>query len=294
MNDLSRRSFLRTTAGALTAGAVLGCKMFSKAGGDAHFTGLGRTGIQVSRLAMGTGTVGGKYHSNQTKLGMKTFVRLAHHAYDHGIAFFDTADTYGSHIYVREALKEIPRDKVTIMTKMWTRPNNYMLPRTADQFLNSFSRELGTDHFDIVLLHCMVSADWFTEMEAYCEGLSRAKERGIIRAHGVSCHSLAALEAAAKNSWVDVLLARINHAGVNMDDKPENVLPVLKTANERGAGILGMKIYGEGKLALPEQRQASLEFVWGSGLVHAITIGYEEPKQIDDTVKRVQAIFKSS
>src|SRR5215467_3516152 len=74
---------------------------------------LGSTGIRTSRLAMGTGTIGFGHHSNQTALGLKGLSDLLLNGYDNGLRFFDSADAYGSHPHVAEALKHVPRDKVT-------------------------------------------------------------------------------------------------------------------------------------------------------------------------------------
>src|SRR5438477_10176471 len=141
---------------------------------------LGRTGIQTSLLAMGTGTVGSGHHSNQTALGMKGLSDLLLNGYDHGLRFFDAADSYGSHPHVAEALKQVPRDKVTILTKTWARD-----PATARADLDRFRRELGTDHIDICLMHCLTEDDWTNRYKGVMDVLSEAKEKGIIRAHEI-------------------------------------------------------------------------------------------------------------
>lgn len=79
---------------------------------------LGKTGLKVSRIAIGTGTKGWNYQSNQTRLGLDNFVKMAHHGYERGICFFDMADMYGSQPFVGKVLKELPREKLTLMTKM--------------------------------------------------------------------------------------------------------------------------------------------------------------------------------
>jgi aryl-alcohol dehydrogenase-like predicted oxidoreductase len=223
---------------------------------------------------------------------MKNFVGLAESAYDSGITFFDVADTYGSHTYLREALKIIPREKVVILTKIWTAPNDWFAVQETSIVLDRFRREIGTDYLDIVLLHCQVSPNWLTETQRMRDALSQAKAKGLIRAHGVSCHTFEALKAAAASDWVDILLARINHTGSAMDDTPQNVMPVLKQAHDRGAGVIGMKIFGAGTLANESQRQISLEYVWKSGYVDAMTIGFENVGQIGDTINRVNGILK--
>jgi len=253
---------------------------------------LGKSGIQVSRLAWGTGTHGWKFVSDQTKLGTKGFIELAQRAYDSGITFFDVADIYGSHKYLRDALKFIPREKIVIMTKIWTRSNDWLEYQGAQVALDRFRKEIGTDFLDIVLLHCQISPDWETEFKKARDVLSKAKADGIIRAHGVSCHTLDALKTTANSDWVEILLSRINHTGVRMDDKPEKVMAILKQAHDSGKGVLGMKIFGCGGLVEEEQREASLKYVLASGNVDAMTIGFENAGQIDDTIKRINRILK--
>src|SRR3984893_1055466 len=172
---------------------------------------LGSTGIKTSRLAMGTGTVGSGGHSHQTALGVKGLSDLLLNGYDHGLRFFDAADSYRSHPHVAEALKHVPRDKVTVLTKSWARDAATM---RAD--LDRFRRELGTEYLDVCLMHCVTDADWTDRYKGVMDVLSEAKQKGVIRAHGCSCHSIEALPAAAKSPWVEVDLARINPIGSHM------------------------------------------------------------------------------
>jgi len=290
MGIISRRSFLRKSVlGTVLVSSGLFTQRRLIAAGDERIdtVELGKTGIKVSRLAWGTGTKGTKFQSRQTKLGLKEFHKIADCALACGINFFDSADQYGTHSYFRAALKKYPRDKFILLTKMWTQPSEWMKTLTATRFLEIFLEELAMDYIDIVLLHGMTSADWPAEMESFCLELSRAKEKGIIRAHGVSCHSLEALKTAAQSEWVDILLARINNIGARMDDKPDVVMPILKQAHDAGKGVLGMKVYGCGELIKEEQREGSLKFVLGSGNVDALTIGFENVEQIADTIKRI-------
>src|SRR5437764_9930162 len=184
---------------------------------------LGSTGIQTSRLAMGTGTVGSGHHSHQTSLGIKGLSDLLLNGYDHGLRFFDSADSYGSHPHVAEALKHVPRDKLTVLTKTWARD-----AANARADLDRFRRELGTDYMDICLMHCLTEGDWTERFKGVMDVLSEAKEKGIIRAHGCSCHSIEALRAAAKSPWVQVHLVRINPIGSHMDADPETLISVIR------------------------------------------------------------------
>ena len=243
---------------------------------------LGKTGIQVSLVGMGTGSVGSGQASNQTRLGVQGFTKVVRHALDQGICFFDVADQYGSHTYLREALKGVPRDQYVIQTK--THATNVA---DARSHLERYRMELGVDYIDILLLHCMTKEGWPAENRGSMEYLMQAKEEKLIRAHGTSCHGMHPLRTSAKNPFVEVDLARINPEGLIMDDrKPDEVASVLEEMHNAGKGIVGMKILGEGKINTPERKDASLRYVLGLGTVNAFIIGFESTDQIDDLLKR--------
>jgi aryl-alcohol dehydrogenase-like predicted oxidoreductase len=243
---------------------------------------LGKTGIQVSLVGMGTGSVGSGQASNQTRLGVQGFTKVVRHALDRGICFFDVADQYGSHTYLREALKGVPRDQYVIQTK--THATNVA---DARSHVERYRMELGVDYIDILLLHCMTKKGWPAENQGSMEYLMRAKEEKLIRAHGTSCHGMDPLHTSAKNPFVEVDLARINPEGLIMDDrKPDEVASVLEEMHNAGKGIVGMKILGEGRINTPERKDASLRYVLGLGTVNAFIIGFESPDQIDDLLKR--------
>ena len=243
---------------------------------------LGSTGIKTSRLAMGTGTVGSGHHSHQTSLGVKGLSDLLLNGYDKGLRFFDAADTYGSHPHVAEALKHVPRDKVTVLTKTFSRD-----PASARADLDRFRRELGTDYLDLCLMHCVTEADWTDRYKGVMDVLSEAKEKGIIRAHGCSCHTIEALRAAAKSPWVEVDLARINPVGAIMDADPATVVGVLKEMKAAGKAVIGMKILGQG--ALRNRQDEGIKFALSLGLLDAFTIGAESKTEQEDLIRRIAA-----
>ncbi len=243
---------------------------------------LGKSGVQVSLVGMGTGTVGSGQASNQTRLGVKEFTKVVRHAIDQGVCFFDVADQYGSHTYLREALKGVPREQYVIQTK--THATN--VP-DARSHLERYRMELGVDYIDILLLHCMTKDGWPAENQGSMDYLMQAKQDKIIRAHGTSCHGMDPLRTAAKTPFVEVDLARINPEGLIMDDrKPDEVASVLEEMHNAGKGIVGMKILGEGRITTPERKDASLRYVLGLGTVNAFIIGFENTGQIDDLLKR--------
>jgi len=251
---------------------------------------LGRTGIKVSRLAQGTGWNGGARSSAHTRLGEKAFTKLIRHSLDRGITLMDTADLYGAHPYVRTALDGVPRDKYRLMSKIWPRKAFWNSPSGgATEEVNRFRKELKTDVIDICLIHCMTNTEWPNTFERIRDELSEMKQKGAVRAVGVSCHDLGAMKVAASHPWTDVILARINNVGkeAEMDGSAEEVATVLKQARKNGKVVLGMKIFGAGKLVKPEQKDASLKYVLGNELVDAITVGMMKPTEVDDTIKRM-------
>ncbi|HEY1421926.1 MAG TPA: aldo/keto reductase [Candidatus Acidoferrum sp.] len=286
-----RRDFLHSTSRA-AAGALLSSSLIAKRlaavptlprkFSASETVTLGHTGIQTSRLAMGTGTVGSGHHSHQTALGIDGLSRLLLNGYDNGLRFFDTADSYGSHPHVAEALKQVDRTKVAILTKSWARSAPEM---RAD--LDRFRKELGTDHLDIMLMHCLTESDWTTRFEPVMDVLSEAKQKGIIRAHGCSCHSIEALRAAAKSPWVDVDLARINPVGAFMDAQPDTVVSVLREMKASGKAVIGMKILGQGTLR--DRQNEAIRFALGLDVLDAFTIGAESIAEQSDLVKRIAA-----
>jgi len=243
---------------------------------------LGNTGIKTSRLAMGTGTVGVGHHSHQTALGIAGLSALLLNGYEQGLRFFDAADSYGSHPHVAEALKHVPRDKVTILTKTFSRD---AVSARAD--LDRFRKELGTDYIDVCLMHCLTEDDWTERYKGVMDVLSEAKQKGVIRSHGCSCHSIEALRAAAKSPWVEVDLVRINPVGSHMDAEPETVLSVLREMRAAGKGLIGMKILGQGDLrGRPDE---ALKYALSLGLLDAFTIGAESKTEQDDLIRRIGA-----
>lgn len=306
MNTMKRRDFIRTTAlglggvalGAQTALAAADGAQTAKASYYDPYTTvpLGNTGLKFSRFCMGTGVRGGNRQSNHTRMGKEKLEGLFNDAYDRGVRWFDLADLYGTHPYLVSALKTIPRDKYGIVSKIWFRPGG--IPEKerpdADVVINRFLKELGTDYIDMVLLHCATSAKWNEELAGQMEIMTKLKDKGVIRAHGVSCHSLEALRTAAKEPWVQSVHARINPYGDSMDGKVEDVVAVLKDIKAAGKGVVGMKIVGEGKYRNSEEKlNKAANFVLGLGCVDVLNIGFEKTEEIDDFAARVKQVAKA-
>jgi aryl-alcohol dehydrogenase-like predicted oxidoreductase len=281
---MRRRDFL-VRSGQTIAATFLASKMAalpSKLSASDTVT-LGKTGIQTSRLAMGTGTVGWGGRSNQTGLGVVGLSNLLLNGYDNGLRFVDAADQYGSHPHVADALKHVKRDKVTVLTKTYARD-----PKSARADLDRFRRELGTDYLDVVLIHCVTEEDWTDRFRGVMDVLSEAKQKGVIRSHGVSCHSIGALRSATKSPWVEVDLVRINPVGAHMDADPDTVVSVMRQMKASGKALVGMKILGQG--AMRNQQDQALKYAVSLGLLDAFTIGAESKAEQDDLIRRISSL----
>ncbi len=287
---MRRRIFIRRMLGTVAAAGLARLSAAeSSASGSPAFRAtdpvrLGPRHIPATRLFLGTGSSGWRGSSNQTrKLGLDGLANYLRDAFRSGITSWDSADQYGSHPHLAKALQlGIPRDKITILTK-----SRAATPAAMRADIARFQRELGTDVIDILLLHCLEDPKWPASMRGVMDVVSEYQEKGIIRSKGVSCHSIGALEAAAAEPWVEIDLARINPRGAVMDAPPETVVPVLRAMKHAGKGVIGMKIFGAGRLL--GEKQECLNYVLNLGCVDAFTIGCENSAQLAEVVSLIAA-----
>jgi len=284
MSTLSRREFL---AGAAAAGATAMAGLRTLAAPSApkvvkgtDLVTLGKSKIKTTVLGIGTGTHGGR---EQRELGEEGFVKLARHAYDRGIRYIDTADAYRMHPFVRAALKELPREEIFVQTKTGAKD-----AQKAKDDIERFRRQLDTDYLDSLLMHAMGKGTWPTDMRPVMDMLYEAKQKGRVRAVGISNHSFEALAASVEPDWLDVNLVRINPFDLHMDGPHDEVAAQIKKIHQEGRGVIGMKVYGEGDFENDQQRLQSLKYVLGLGCVHAFTIGFVSPQQIDETLDLIE------
>jgi 1-deoxyxylulose-5-phosphate synthase len=308
MRKLSRREFLEAavaTAGASSAGAVI-FKGWHPATltsiseiGDTNATfslvrsmtptsqvSLGKSGLRVSMVGIGTGSIGWGHRSNQTQLGQSEFTQLTRHAFDRGINFFDLADSYGSHPYFAEAMKGVPRDRYIIQTKTDNRD-----PQGAREDIDRFLRELRTDYIDSLIIHCVTIPDWSVRYRGVMDVFAQAKRQGKIRAHGVTCHNFGALQAAAASDWVQINQVRWNPARVHMDADVETARALFQKMRAKGQGMIGMKVVGQGDLLDGARKLSPAEcfrFQVQSGVVDAFVVGVESTSHIDELLHGTQ------
>jgi len=299
MQDLTRRKFIQqSVVGATCLWAGCTSPITQPEPNAADRVRLGDKGIRVPRVAMGTGTLGWKRASDQTRLGKEKFTRLVAQGVERGAAFIDAADLYGSHEFVKHALKNasIPREQVAILSKVWFGEAPEMTPtHTARPEVERFLKEMGVEWIDICLIHCVQDPDWPGQLERMRDELSELKQRGLVRAVGCSCHTHAAMRVAAEHPWVDVILARINpeHKRMDEDAGTDEVATTLKMARANGKGVIGMKIFGCGDIKTKEGRKASLEYALHGGLVDSMTIGFTAPEQISEAMDHIDGILKN-
>jgi 1-deoxyxylulose-5-phosphate synthase len=297
MSRPTRRSFLAATFGA-AALSRLGAQPKKRLATD-RVT-LGKSNVKVTRLALGTGTHGGRV---QRELGQEGFTSLVRHAYDRGIRFFETAESYhGMPEMLGIALKGLPRESYTLMTK-------YSTPASGDPSgnpgpkIDSFRRQLQSEYIDILLLHCLRPPTWENDYRSLQDGFSEAKSKKVILAHGASVHGLPALRTIPGNQWLDLMLMRINHNGTRMDTPDQRDVDALGDVDEvtahtrkihgQGMGVIGMKLCGEGRFTQAGEREAAMKYVMNLGSVDAVTIGFKSTAEIDEAIDRMNRVMNA-
>lgn len=258
---------------------------------------LGKSGLNTSLIGYGTGVHGGNRSSFLTRQGTSKSIATLRYSMERGMNFFDCADTYGTHGLLKTALKGMDRESLTISSKIWTRGGGIPDKEKpdADIVVDRFRKEIGTDYLDLVQIHCMVDADWTDTMRKQMDILEDLKSRGIIRAHGVSVHSLSAMKAALNDPWVDVIHVRINPYGIAMDKPdPAEVVEVIHKLHASGKGVIGMKLVGDGEFRNDSEKiDNSLKFVLGLGSVDMMIIGFETENEIDNYLERTETALKN-
>ncbi len=296
MSHSTRRDFLKVgvAAGVLSRTGLALAAPTKRSATD--WVTLGKSNVKVTRLAFGTGTFSGK---TQRDLGQPEFTRLVRYAYDQGIRFFETAESYhGMPEMLSVALKGLPRDSYRLMTKYSTPASGDPTPK-----IDQFRKQLGTEYIDILLLHCLRPPTWSTDYKSLQDGFSEAKNKKVILTHGASVHGLPALQTFPGNQWLEIAMIRMNHNGTRMDtpgmqdlDVPGNVDQVVahtKQVHAQGMGVISMKLCGEGRFTNAEDRDKAMKFAMNLGCVDAVTIGFKNTAEIDDAIARMNRVMNS-
>ncbi len=289
MTHYSRRDFLKTglAAGALAGAGRLPLRAERETATD--WITLGKSNVKVTRLAFGTGTFGGQV---QHDLGQEQFTRLVRYAYDHGVRFFETAESYdGMHEMLGVALKGIPRESYRLMSKVTTSPGV-----DPQEKIDELRKLANTDYFDIMLLHWQHTSTWPTDSIRWQDGILEAQSKHAVVAHGASVHGLPALRQVPENQWLEIAMIRMNHKGTRMDAEdynthgPGNVTEVVshvKQAREQGMGVISMKLVGEGAFTSRKDRQEAMRFAFRNAGVNTVTVGYKNTAEIDEAIENL-------
>ena len=294
MAHFTRREFLKSGLAAGTLAMAGSVPLLARRGSATDVVTLGRSGVKVTRLAFGTGSISGQV---QRSLGQDGFTRLVRHAYDSGIRFFETAESYGDmHRMLGEALKGVPRDSYQLMSKVTTRPGV-----DPQEKFDELRRLANTEYFDIMLLHWQHTATWPTDTARWQDGILEAQSRKAIVSHGASVHGLPALRQMPGNNWLQVAMIRVNHIGKNMDAEdymtqglgnvPE-VVTHVKEVRKEGLGVISMKLAGEGTFDREDRRKA-MRFAFRNAGVDCVTVGYKSPAEIDEAIENVNLALAS-
>jgi len=300
-SGLNRREFLKAST-ALAGTMLLSPWALADAGGAASPTvtrtatdqvTLGKTGIKLSRLGFGTGSDNGYI---QTAEGKDAFVDLIHYAYDRGITYIDTAESYQTFGLIADAIKGLPREKLFIQSKMDGRPEDVLA------VIDHHRKTFDTDYVDSLLVHCMTRGQWTDEWKRVMDAFNQAQERKWIRAKGVSCHSLPALRAGVASDWPEVHLVRVNPQGSFTDSENDywggrrhDITPVMQqitTMHAKGRGVIGMKICGNGTFISPADREKSIRYAMACREIDAVVIGFKNRQEIDEAIERINRALK--
>ncbi|MCX7887334.1 MAG: aldo/keto reductase [Verrucomicrobiae bacterium] len=288
-HSVSRRQFIAQTAALATTTWVTSCAILQPRKRTAtDLVPLGKTGVKISRLGLGTGSNGGRV---QHDLGQEAFTKLVRYAYDRGICYFDCALSYRTHPWIGDALKGLPREKIFLLSKIGGTPEK------PAELIDKLLLDYKTDYIDCLLVHCAVTDTWMEERRRVIDAIDGAIQKGKVRLKGVSCHALPALRIAAASPWVQVNLVRVNPQAKHIDGEtpkwnvPGNdltpVMELIRTMHNNGHGVIGMKIIGNGDFTDPEDREKSIRFAMSHPEIHAITIGCKSTAEVDEAIERI-------
>jgi aryl-alcohol dehydrogenase-like predicted oxidoreductase len=288
-SSLTRREFITTTATLAGAAWMASCASVSTTKRTAtDIVALGKSGLKTTRLGLGTGSNGGRV---QFELGQEAFTKLIRYGYDKGIRYFDCAQAYKTYPWIGDAIKGLPREKIFLLSKIGGAPDK------PAEVVDKLLKDYKTDYIDCLFVHCSTTGTWIDERRRLMDAIDEAKQKGKVRAKGVSCHALPALRVAAKSDWVQVNLVRVNPQAAHIDGESPKwnepgkdlkpVMDLIKTMHANGHGVIGMKLIGNGDFTNAEDREKSIRYVMAQPEIHAVTIGCKSPAEVDEAITRI-------
>ena len=289
MTHCSRRNFLKAGLAAGVLAGTGGVTLRAARGSATDLVTLGKSNVKVTRLALGTGSMSGQV---QRDMGQEQFTRMVRYAYDKGIRFFETAESYGDmHRMLGVALKGIPRDTYRLMTKVTTRQG-----ANPQDKIDELRKLANTDYFDIMLLHWQHTATWPADTTRWQDGILEAKSKKAVLLQGASVHGLPALRQMPGNKWLEIAMIRMNHTGTRMDTEDytssqggnvSEVVTHVKQVRKEGMGVISMKLIGEGSFTRREDRQAAMKFAFNDAGVDSVTVGFKSTAEVDEAIENL-------
>jgi predicted aldo/keto reductase-like oxidoreductase len=286
MSPFSRREFLKASLAVGAIGSAANLPLHATPGNATQTVTLGKSGLKVTRLAFGTGSNNGQ---EQSALGQQEFTRLVRYAYDRGIRFFETSESYSTPAMLGTALKGLPRESYQLMNKVTT--DQGVDPKERFDEMLRISK---AEYFDILLLHWQHSSDWVERTARWQDGILEAQAKKIVRTRGASVHGLPALRLVPGNKWLEVAMIRMNHNGTAMDGptwKDDNcsscvseVVEHVRQVRKEGMGVISMKLVGAGAFTRHEDRQAAMRFAFKNAGVDCVTVGFTQTRHIDEAI----------
>jgi len=252
---------------------------------------LGNTGLKVSKLGFGTFDFGVPSLNISPNKGGRILAK----SYRLGINFWDTSDDYRSHPHVASALKLVPRKEAVVSTKTGAKSGE-----EATRSLKSSLEELGTDYIDIFLLH-YVKPSWIDDCHRVLKELTDLKTTGMVRAIGLSTHSVAVVREASQFDEVDVIMTICCKASQTVITKFHEHIPLedgtinemfqaIRLAHNNGKGVVAMKVLGGPAPPLVKNYQSSIKSIDRLGFLDAMVIGM---RNLDEVKKNVKVILSS-
>lgn len=242
---------------------------------------LGNTGITVTELCFGVLPMG----PNQFGLSPEEGGQLIARGIESGINFVDTAQSYGTYPHIRKALELLGSrgEGVVIATKSQARTYEDMQAAVEEA-----RQSLGRDVIDIFHLHAArVDSKVFHDRKGALECLLDMKARGLIRAVGISTHSVDVVNAAAEREEIDVVFPIINVEGLGiLHGTRDDMVRAIKKAYERGKGIYAMKALGGGNLL--KDRIGALNYVRGLEGISSVAVGMVKEDELVMNLKIFQ------
>jgi aryl-alcohol dehydrogenase-like predicted oxidoreductase len=235
----------------------------------------GRTGLMVSRLCFGTGLMSALRH-NMTPAEAAV---ILHRAYELGVTFWDTADGYSTHPHVRAGLAGLDRDRVVVSTK--TKADTHA-GAAAD--VERFRQELGLEVIDVVLLHNIETVEELERRQPAFEALLAARERGQVRAVGISTHlgTGAIMEAVAARPEIQVCLTTVNRDGLMLKGDMAAHIALVQRCYDAGTAICLMKTLAQGGLV--HDFAAAIRYNMGLSCAHSVCVGINSLSELEEDV----------